>query len=156
MEIHKSKVNHSEIVERRSWVTCPEKEVWNIPAQSQECLVQCFALTGHNSSTITLCTPMNVMPSPSPCGMQLILIRKLFYLCCTQELSCESNKLEGWCGLGHGFETSLWERKRKENLLFVIIYNTIGNLHSRDFCLKNTFPVVQNYLLAFHQVRGRE
>lgn len=42
-----SRVNHSEIVERRSWVTCLEKEVWNIPAQSQEFLVQYFPLTGH-------------------------------------------------------------------------------------------------------------
>lgn len=76
--------------------------------------MQYFALTGHSSSTLTLCSPMNIMVSPSPWGLQLILIRKLFYLCCTLELLCENNKLEGWRGLGHGFETSLWEHKRKK------------------------------------------
>lgn len=64
-------------------MTCPEKEVWDIPAQSQEFLVQYFPLTGLSSSTITLFTAMNIMVSPSPWGLQLILVRKLFCLCCT-------------------------------------------------------------------------
>lgn len=83
MDPHKSGVNNSEIAERRSQVPCPGKEVWNIPAQCWEFLGQYFALIGHSSSTITLGTPMNIMVSPSPWGLKLILMRKLFYLCCT-------------------------------------------------------------------------
>lgn len=152
MELHKPGVNHSGIVQGGAGDLARKGDL-EYSSSAQEFLVQYFALRGLSSSIITLCSPMNIMVSPTPWSLQLILIRKLFYLCCTQELLCENNKLEGWCGLRHGFETSLWNIKgRKENLLFMFIYNTGGKLHSRDFCLKSTFHVLQNHLLAFHQV----